>query len=141
MNTCENTRFAAKVLFQFRTEKNGVSNKRRVCEERIIIIYAANPNEAVDIAKKRGKSEEFSYFDKGFEIFFEFIGITELIELISLEDDEVWWQLSEKVMPMEKRDKLIPEEHQLDALLIKAPKKRGKLSVPGKGGRANNKLE
>jgi hypothetical protein len=130
--TDTNKRFAAMMLFQFRTVKNGITNQRRVCEERIVLFEAFSAKQALSLAKKRGRKEEFSYLDNDAEVFFEFIGIKELLELISLEKDEVWWHLTEKVMPMENRHKLIPEESQLDALKVTVSRKRGKLSVPGK---------
>jgi hypothetical protein len=33
-------RYAAKLLFQFRVEVNGDSGKRRLCEERIVVLEA-----------------------------------------------------------------------------------------------------
>lgn len=74
-------KFAALLLFQFRTVKNGLSNKKRVCEERIILFEGDNASECYQLAKDRGKKEEFSYPDGDVEVFFEFIGITEFIEL------------------------------------------------------------
>jgi len=110
------TRFAAMMLFQFRTITNGISNKRRVCEERVILFNAISPEDALIMAKDRGSEEEFSYpFNKG-EVFFEFVGIKELVSIDALENDEVWYKLVEKVEPMEHKDKIIPNENDLDAL-------------------------
>jgi len=124
-------RYAAKLLFQFRTEKNGLSNKRRVCEERIVVINAKTANEAFQLAKDRGSSGEFSYSDKGSLIFFEFIGIVDLIELgVSLEQDEVWWKFSEKVLPMERSNKLIPSKDNLSVFCNNVDSKKRKKRVP-----------
>ncbi|MDD2336379.1 MAG: DUF4288 domain-containing protein [Geobacteraceae bacterium] len=132
MNSVETiNRYAAKLIFQFRTLSGGVSNKRRVCEERIIIFMAKTPKIALKSAKKRGKEEEFSYSDDGIEVLFEFIGVIELIELGACsEPDEVWSSLFEKIEPMENINKIIPKEDQLHALSINTNRK--KLSVPGK---------
>ena len=130
-NTNSINRYAAKLLFQFRTLLDGISNKKRLCEERIIIFKADTPQDALKSAKKRGRQEEFSYVDNGIKVKFEFVGVQELIELgASFELDEVWSSFFEKIEPMENRSKIIPKEHKLRALCPKADKKR--LTVPGK---------
>lgn len=124
-------RYAAKLLFQFRTICDGVSNKKRVCEERIVIFMAETPKIALKLAKKRGKEEELSYFDDEIEVLFEFIGVKELIELGACsESDEVWSSFFEKIEPMENKNKIIPKEDKLHALCLNT--NRNKLSVPGK---------
>lgn len=125
-------RYAAKLLFQFRTLCEGVSNKKRVCEERIVIFMADSPKTALKLAKKRGKDEELSYFDDEIEVLFEFIGVEELIDLGACsESDEVWSIFYEKIEPMENRNKIIPKDDQLQAFCINTDRK--KLTVPGKG--------
>lgn len=128
----ENTkRYAALFLFQFRTIKNGIQNKKRVCEERIILFESESAKKALGKAKERGKNEEFSYLDNGAEIFFEFVGIMEFVELgASLEEDEVWYRLVEKNEPMEKRNKIIPKEGDLNAFMKKKRRKKGRILVP-----------
>ena len=126
-------RYAALMLFQFRSVRNGVANKKRVCEERIIIFFENDPDVAYKKALDRGKEEETFYEDNGAEIYFEFIGIAELVELgASLENDEVWWRLFEKVQPMENRKKIIPDKNQLLAFKSGGKRKRGQLLVPKK---------
>lgn len=106
--------FASLLLFQFRVVKNGVSNKKRICEERIIHFFEKTPKEALVKAQKRGKEEEFDYEDNGKHIFFEFIGIVELIDLmLSDKKDEVWSRFVEKVLPMERKNKIIPKKKKL----------------------------
>jgi len=133
MNAKEKTRFSALMLFQFRTEKNGISNQRRVCEERIIVIQASSALEALRLVRQKGIDEEFSYYDNDIEVFFEFIGVMELIELGTfLDEDEVWYHFIEKLRPMENKDKILPSESQLDAFQNKLHRKHGRLGVPGK---------
>ena len=106
--------YAAMLLFQFRVVKNKTSNKRRICEERIIHFHADSPDAALHLADKRGEEEEFDYKDGDKHIWFEFIGVSELIDLLSIEnDDEVWSRFIEKVSPMERKDRLIPPKNQL----------------------------
>lgn len=125
-------KYAALMLFQFRTEKSGSSNKKRVCEERIIIFEGASAEECYQMAMNRGRDEEFSYEDGGVEIFFEFIGVAEFIELDIGEPDEVWSRFVEKLKPMENIKKLIPPKDGLSAFIKKIDRKRGRMSVPGR---------
>lgn len=114
MNCSQTSKFAAMLLFQFRTVKDGVSNFRRMCEERIVIFEAASADEALHMAKKRGVDDELFYEDRGFQVFLEFVGVLDLVKIdITHEPDEVWSRLYEKVMPMERRDEIIPDENNL----------------------------
>ncbi len=102
-------RYAAWILFQFRVEENGISNKRRICEEKIYHIKAQNPNDAYNKGVKIGKEEEFCYEEQSKIVYYEFIGIIDLIELFEIEDKNVVWdRFIEKIQPMENRDKIIP---------------------------------
>ncbi len=106
----ELTKFAALLLFQFRVVKNGKSNKKRICEERIIHLYSETPEIAFHRAQEKGNYEEFDYEDDGCHIFFEFVGIVELVDLAVINsDEEVWSRLIEKVCPIERKDQLIPD--------------------------------
>ncbi len=125
-------KYAARMLFQFRTVENGLSNKKRLCEERIILFEGSSAAECYRSAKKRGKREELSYVDGNVEVFFEFIGIVELIELDMRDPDEVWWHFVEKIKPMENIDKLIPRKDQLSAFKKKNERKPGRILVPGR---------
>jgi hypothetical protein len=139
-DACENMgsdmqrkRYAALMLFQFRTVRNSESNRKRVCEERIILFEENDPIVAYNKALKRGREEGASYEDNGADVFFEFIGIMEFVELgESLEKDEVWWRMTEKLEPMENRNKLIPDKNDLLAFKSGNRSKRGRLLVPGR---------
>jgi Domain of unknown function (DUF4288) len=110
-------RFAAKLLFQFRVHIDGDSGKR-LCEERIINFSARSPREALHWAKRRGKKGEHSYKNSdGNTVSFEFVGIMDLISLgIEAEADEVWYDIRERLLPMERRHKIIPAD---DVLLYR----------------------
>jgi len=111
-------RYAAKLLFQFRVVIDGVSNKRRTCEERIILFEALSAKLALEAAKKRGKSEEHNFENNdGNVVYFEFIGVRDLMELgIESDKDEVWYEIKEHLLPMERKTKLLPPEKQLSAI-------------------------
>jgi hypothetical protein len=129
----EKEKYAALMLFQFRTEKDGLSNKKRLCEERIILFEGTSAAECYGLAVSRGRDEEFSYTDGDVEVFFEFVGIKEFIELNSTsEPDEVWYRFVEKLNPMENMGKLIPSKDNLSAFQEKVTRKPGRIGVPGR---------
>lgn len=107
-------RYAAKLLFQFRVEIDGHSGKRRVCEERIVNFQARSPREAMKTAKRYGAKAEYAYRNSDNNpIFFEFVGVVDLMELGVECGDEVWYDIRERLLPMERRDRLIPTDEQL----------------------------
>lgn len=111
-------RFSAKLLFQFRVDVDGDPGKRRFCEERIVVLEANTAQVALNKSNRRGKRAEHSYAnDDGNTVYFEFIGILELLQLgAECDDDEVWYAIRERMLPMERRDKLIPSESDLNAI-------------------------
>jgi hypothetical protein len=119
-------RYAAKLLFQFRVVVNGHSGVRRRCEERIIIFCSTSARAALSAAKKRGRSGQIRYKNSdGNPVFFEFIGVLDLLQLgLECEEDEVWYDIVERVRPMERRARLIPLPKKLDAF-------RSQRSQPG----------
>ena len=121
------TKFAACLLFQYKTVTNGKINKKRICEERIYHINAISTNKAYLKANKIGKDEEFSYQDGDKFISFEFIGIVDLIELSNFDDKNlVWSRFVEKLYPMERKEKVVPNKKKLT--VFKSNKKKIKLS-------------
>lgn len=120
--------YSAKLLFQWRPVRNGRSRKRRVCEERIVTFAARSPKTALSKAKRIGTSEQFTDSRDGVSIFFEFVGVLQLMDVsLSYEEGEVWWELVERVQPSERRSSLIPPERELDALRRDVPKGRSRL--------------
>jgi hypothetical protein len=112
-------RYSAKLLFQFRADLGkGRSDTMRRCEERIIVLSARGAESALRKAKRYGKSEEFDgKAEAGNPIYFEFIGVTELLELGSeCERNEVWYRIVTRKLPSERRDRLIPKEDDLNAI-------------------------
>ena len=116
--TTETRRYSARLLFQFRVVVAGDSNKRRLCEDRIITFTAPDASAALCEAKKRGRAARHSYSNTdGNRVHFEFVGVLELLCLDpECEPDEVWYEIVERVTPMERRDKLIPPENKLNAI-------------------------
>jgi len=114
-------RFGAKLLFQFRIQASDNSGKRRLCEDRIILLNASNAKAALFEAKQKGRAAEHKYKNnKGWFVHFEFVGILELLCLDPACDaDEVWYEISERNLPMENRRKMIPPESKLSAIRSK----------------------
>jgi hypothetical protein len=111
-------RFAAKLLFQFRVVTNGSTGKRRTCEERIVVIKATHAEAALAKARKYGKAERHVYKNNlGGTVHFEFVGVLDLLHLGGeCDDDEVWYDITEMVRPMERRRRIVPPEHKLNAI-------------------------
>jgi hypothetical protein len=112
-------RYAGRLLFQFRRDRKGSSNARRLCEERIVVVEARSAPDALRTMRARGRAEETDYEQEGEHVFFEFVGVAELIELgAPLEPDEVWWEFYEVLRPMERRNELIPTREDLRAFSV-----------------------
>ena len=108
-------RYSAKLLFQFRVVTGGIANKRRTCEERIILLKCFSANEALKQAKQFGRRAQHAYTnDTGGAVHFEFVGVPDLQHLgIECVENEVWYGITELVMPMERSGKLIPPASKL----------------------------
>lgn len=120
-------RYGAKLLFQWRPERDGRSRRRRVCEERIVVVKAASEESALRKAKRLGVRAEFDHPAHGRSrghVFFEFVGVLALVSLI--DDDEVWYSLMEMMEPMERREQIIPPDEQL----LSAGRKPGPRKLP-----------
>lgn len=111
-------RFAAKLLFQFRVVARGASNKRRICEERIVHFESSTARAALADAKRYGRGEQHSYKNNnGGNVFFEFVGVQDLLEIgPECGPNEVWYDIIELLKPMERRRKLVPPDSKLDAV-------------------------
>jgi len=111
-------RYSAKLLFQFRVDLGADTGKRRLCEERIVTFHAGSAKAALAVAKRKGKQAEHDYEnDEGNRVYFEFVGLMDLLELgCECDTDEVWYDINERLLPMERRERLIPPEDQLGAL-------------------------
>jgi hypothetical protein len=120
-------RFAAKLLFQFRVVVDGDSGKRRTCEERIIVFDARSAERALLRAKRSGKKAEHHYLNnQGNGVFFEFIGVLDLLELgIECDTEEVWYDIVERLSPSERSAKIIPRESDLCAIRLSRKRRNG----------------
>jgi hypothetical protein len=117
-------RYSAKLLFQFRVVRAGTSARRRLCEERIVSLEASGPAAALAKAKKTGRSGEHDYRSaNGGHVFFEFLGI---IELIEMPDDggEVWYEFVERLDPEKRLGALLPPEANLAAVRSDLPRRK-----------------
>src|SRR5262249_53698728 len=111
-------RYAAKLLFQFRVMVDGKPNKKRTCEERVIVLSAETADAALKKAKAYGKAAKHTYKNNyGNSVHFELVGILDLLRLgAECEDDEVWYDITERLEPMERRRSIIPPEKKLNAI-------------------------
>lgn len=111
-------RYAARLLFQFRVVVNGHAGVRRLCEDRIIVVRASGARSALAKARAHARAAEYHYRNSsGSPVFFEFVGVTDLLELgMECGPDEVWYDIVQKVKPMERRRKLIPAPERLNAI-------------------------
>jgi hypothetical protein len=110
--------YAAKLLFQFCVMVGDSRGKRRTCEERIITFSASDGRAALREAKRRGRAAQHHYKNNGGNpVHFEFVGVMELLRLDpACESGEVWYEIGERVCPMERRASIIPLESQLSAI-------------------------
>jgi hypothetical protein len=118
-------RYAAKLLFQWNAMPGGRASSRRVCEETIVNFRAASPRRAVAKAKSIGRQHSF----RSGKIRFQFIGILQLMELgLESGPDEVWWELSFRSRPLERRARILPREKDLWVLATPSGSKRRRLT-------------
>jgi hypothetical protein len=97
---------------------DGSPGVRRICEERIIAFFAPNAHAALREAKRRGRAAQHRYKNNdGNPVRFEFIGVLELLRIDPVcKEDEVWYDITERVRPMERRASIIPPESRLSAI-------------------------
>jgi hypothetical protein len=112
-------RFAAKLMFQFRVDGDAPGGFRTV-EERIVLISALNAAAAYAVAKHKGKVAKYNYLnDDGGRVYFEFVGVLDLINLgPETEDDEVWYEIRRMKDPMQRKRDLVPDKQELDAFKL-----------------------
>jgi hypothetical protein len=108
-------RYAAKLLFQFRVLVDGDPGIRRLCEERIITFHARGGRAALAEASRQGEAGQHRYRNSdGNSVSFDFVGVLDLLELgMECEPNEVWYDIVERVHPMERRARLIPPSSRL----------------------------
>ena len=116
-------RYAAKLLFEFRVTVGGAVGKRRICEERIVVLKAPSGKKALARAKRKGKDSQYRYSNSdGNPVSFEFIGVMDLLRLDQeCDNDEVWYDIVERLLPSERKSKLIPPPSELNAIRNESP--------------------
>ena len=79
---------------------------------------AASATSALQKFKRKGGSAEYGYLNgDGNTVHFEFVGVMELLELgAECGPDKVWYNVRERLLPMERRDAFIPAEADLNAI-------------------------
>ena len=83
-----------------------------------MLIHAPGAKKALSLAKRRGKIAEHSYTnDAGSTVNFEFVGIMDLLHLgVECDPDEVWYNITQRKLPMERADEILPQESDLNAI-------------------------
>lgn len=111
-------RYSAKLLFQWRVDVDGDSGVMRLCEERLVLIHAPDARKALALAKRKGKSAAFKCRnDFGDPLFFEFVGVLDLLQLgAECDEDEVWYDIVRRKLPMERAADILPHESELCAI-------------------------
>ncbi len=111
-------RYAAKLLFQFQVTVDGDAGRRRLCEERIIVLKAKSAGKALTRAKQKGRLGQYRYTNSdGNPVAFQFLGVMELLCLDSgCEEDEVWYEITQRILPKERAHRFIPPESALEAI-------------------------
>ena len=104
-------RYSAKLLFQFRVDDK-LEGDSRTCEERIITFMAPSAEVALIYAKEKGRDAVTDYAnEEGQSVYFEFVGVLDLLELgIECEPEEVWYDVVERHLPI-----TVPDESELNA--------------------------
>lgn len=111
------TRYAAKVMFQYRVMVDGSPGRRRVCEEQIVQIEARSARRALNAARRKARAKQHVYYnDHGHKVHFEFIGVMELLCLEPCDKNEVWYEITERILPKERKSRWIPPEDELEAI-------------------------
>jgi hypothetical protein len=97
------------LLFQWRVDVEGDSGARRTCERRLVNVLAISPAAAIASAMSAGKKAQFhGRTTHGHPLRFEFVGLTEIMELgDECGPDEVWYDIVDMVRPMERRRALV----------------------------------
>ncbi len=110
------SRYAAKLLFQFRFE-NGSTNIFRKIERRIVVFKGEDADRAYSLAEKYANDEEYDFAnDDGIKVFFEFVGVEDFMHLgLEADEHEVWYEIGKMKAPMERAKTLIPPRYELSA--------------------------
>jgi hypothetical protein len=91
---------------------------RGLFEERIVVATAKNARSALGKCRAAGRRKQYSYIAaSGDTVTVEFVGITQLLRLDLLcEEDEVWYSLHNLLVSSRRKKPLLRDEEQLDAV-------------------------
>lgn len=124
--------YAAKLIFEFLVLVDGRPGTRRLCEDRLILVTAPTAHAALREAKRQARASQYRYRNsEGNPIHFRFIGVVDLLHLgVECQPNEVWYTITQRVRPMERRSKLLPKVRELNAIreeavLMGKPRQRG----------------
>jgi hypothetical protein len=134
-------RYSAKLLFEFHVKLKGAQGVRRLCEERIIVVRASNARDALRVAIREAGASEFRYRNNnGDPVHFRLVGVMDLLHLgVECEPNEVWYDITQRVRPYERRAKILPRTAELQAFREEAMP-RGQRKVRGlKAGAAQQR--
>ena len=115
-------RYSAKLLFEFHIVVDGRPMVRRMCEERIVIIHARSAAAALREAKRKGRASDFRFRNTfGDPGHFRLVGVLDLLHLgLETDVDEVWYDITQRVRPFERRTDILPRERDLNAFRVEA---------------------
>lgn len=121
MKSSEKRRYAVRLLFQFRIEKKGSVNQKRLCEDRIVTFYETKKKLLRCVAQYAAKSQ-FDYFSEdGSHVYFEFVGITGIVDMTCYDENQVWANVFPILKPMERKEKLTLSDEELSQILNNEP--------------------
>ena len=129
--------FSAKIIFQFRSEKNNISNKKRFCEERIVLIRSENKNKAYNNIFDYAKNEEIVFVDNEYFTYFEFIGFISFLRSdytgsVIIEANivtEIWHGFYEKLIPMERKKYIVKPKNKLEEFVRLNDSAKNKIKI------------
>jgi len=79
---------------------------------------APNARAALREAKRQGRGSQYRYRNnEGCPVHFRLVGVIDLLHLgVECQPNEVWYTITQRVRPMERRGRLIPKTHELNAI-------------------------
>jgi hypothetical protein len=110
--------YSAKLLFEYFVTISGKAASRRLCEERLILIKSQSAERAYREATRQARESQHSYRNSSNNrVQFRFVGVMDLLHLgVECEANEVWYNIGERIRPMERRSKILPKRHDLNAI-------------------------
>src|SRR5687768_15036198 len=123
-------RYSAKLLFEFHVRPKNTQPVRRLCEERIIVVRVSNARGALREAIRAARASEFRYRNNsGAPVHFRLVGVMDLLHLgVECEPNEVWYDITQRVRPYERRAKILPRTASLQAFREEAmPRRQSKV--------------